>query len=225
MSHLSAPYRIVQPEQLIGKPLFSSMPADEVDLVCDAITDEIEKFCRRKFAERTHTEKFESTGTIDVFLRNPPVGSLVEIRRDGVAADLAEFQLVSADLGQLRRFGRWGSRPHWDREKSVGLEAHRDSITSDFLGYDTSGSARSILWEVDYIGGFDPIPADIVLAALAFARYRASSDAIGPYKSETIGDYSYTVQSSTIGGPESTGVAVLPFMAALARYKIDPEVR
>ena len=73
-----------------------------------------------------------------------------------------------------------------------------------------------------YTAGYSAVPNDLELAAnylAASVRQAANNGTGGPIGSETLGEYSYTLLSSSMGGMKDSGLDIGTAKAIMARYR------
>jgi hypothetical protein len=165
-------------------------------LLISAASNAIEKRCRRIFASGTVTETHSGNSLSRVWLNRPPITSITSVAVDGTALDNTDGYGwgYNADTGELfRGNGRGDMR-----------------FASVFPG--GSGNVSVV-----YVGGYATIPPDIKVACITLVKHLADgAKATGLLKSESIGDYSYTMADAMlVSMPAQT-------LALLAPYIMDP---
>lgn len=227
MSHAGAlPYLLLSPADLEKIPDFAGMDSDELDEICEAVTDEIERAVGRKFRERDYVgESYRSNGRRELRLRNPPIAdisAITEIRRivgdDTETLDLTELRVVDIENGVIYHPAGFGPRPSYDRPTGRGLD---DPAGSGFVE-DAAPGALPVLFEVDYTGGYVRLPAMVrrVARELAVAML-GRTEGLG-MESETIGSYSYRRASASAENPWA---AKVPSWEGLMTYDLRPGCR
>lgn len=163
-------------------------------------TDAIEKTAGRHFERATYTDVRDGGGEA-LILHNRPIEEITKI------LDFAEPEAPSEVQP---------SQYTLDHEAGYVLHQPRGSSGPPESWYNqwTAGARR---WEITYVGGFDPVPGDIISAALyTIEMYVKDASGGGRYASESLGDYSYSLSESALKGQ-------LPPIAmnAVMRYKDD----
>ena len=154
-------------------PGFASLSADEQAALIEVASAQIDAVCRRSLAQQTYVEKHSGINTPRVWLRNRPVVAVAEVKIYDTVLDNStdEAWTVDALTGELLRGPSWG-----DPRFNYWFPSGRNNV------------------QVTYSAGYDPIPAAVKRAAIlmiqALNDAGKSSDV---YKSESIGDYSYSL--------------------------------
>lgn len=165
----------------------------------DRASAAIEKQAKRHFEYGSYTDTRDGGGEA-LILRNRPVDEITAIRD---FANPNEPVIVNAEKYTLYREAGYvvnatrGSGIPWPHES--------------WYAHWPDGYRR---WEVTYKGGFDPVPGDIVQAALFTVELYYNDRSGGAYQSESLGDYSYTLSESAIkmGLPASAQAIVERYM-------------
>lgn len=170
---------VTEAELVAARPDLAGNP--DLPALIAAATAAIEGFCGRPLALGTYSDAFTlDYPTRAVWLRVAPVASITSVAIDGLAVDPSGYTLISPATGELARGGPC-SRNAWPPG------ARRLTVT--------------------YTAGYDPIPADLKRAAIAWVV--DATQAPGRITSERIGDYQYTLAGD--------GPSVRPFVASLLR--------
>jgi hypothetical protein len=160
---------------------------DLQDLIDDA-NAAIEARCNRIFSQTTFTEIHDGQNLSRVWLRNPPILSVTSITIDGQDVDntFGDSWCFRSGSGELVR--------------GNGQDDPRFAAT-----FPRGNQNVSVVYE----GGYSPMNGAVRRAALILVKHLALSTRVtGMYRSESFGDYSYT-----IGEPAS--VAFPPLAADL----------
>jgi hypothetical protein len=195
-------------------------PDGQYDALCDAAGRAVEAYCKRAFEQATVVEYYCGTGTRAIALRRRPVLSVTEVRYDpkaywgnlatsfdstSVLAKGDDWALDTNDTGLLVRVtGDW---PEYPRRREW-FRLARD-LAPNF------GDVK-----VTYTGGYDPVPADVKLAAAMLVTRSAQLLQFGgPLESERLGEWSYTILN-----PRHPGTApdLASVRALLAKYRESP---
>jgi hypothetical protein len=160
---------------------------DLQDLIDDA-NAAVDMRCNRTFAVTTYTEAHDGENGPRVWLRNPPILSITSVTINGTALDntFGDAWTFSPGSGELLR-GNGQDDPRF----APWFPKGRQNVVTV------------------YNGGFSPLPGAVRRATLVLVKHLAAATKVtGMFRSESIGDYSYT-----IGDPES--VAFPPLAAEL----------
>lgn len=156
-------------------------------LLISAASNAIEKRCRRVFAQATLTETYSGSGHGRVWLNRPPISSITSVSVDGVALDNTNGDAWSyvSETGELRR----------------GTSRYAGGFASDDI-------------DVVYVGGYASIPPDIKVACITLVKHLADgARQTGLLKSESIGDYSYTMADGMLASmPPQTLALLAPYI-------------
>lgn len=151
---------------LIGRADLASM----ITLVSDLVETEV----GRPLSQATLTDElYDGGGLPRIWLRRTPVSSVTAVKINGTALDNTDGEAwtIQAQTGRL----------------TLGPGSDDSTFAPRF----PRGSGNVA---VSYVGGPSPIPERVKRACLAMLKYAV--DAVrrsGNYKSESIGDYSYTL--------------------------------
>lgn len=141
-------------------------------------------YCNRRFAATTYTSAiYTGQGFRDLFMRQYPINSITTIIID----DTTEFPSGSSTLAELDFY--------------IDTDAAGNIINT---GIWPSGDPQNIV--ITYNAGFSTIPSDLQLAAIALISLRWLSKGIESYKSEKIGNYSYTLKDIMENNPFGDGM-------------------
>jgi len=194
-------------------------PDARYDALCEAAGIAVEGFCKRRFERETITEYHTGKNTRFITLRRRPVVSITSVSYDrdgnfGVPTDSfdstclleagADYALDSRDTGLLIRVnGTWNELPV--------------RFGSEYLSVDRAPNWGEI--EVVYVGGYDPIPADLRLAVAQVVTQSARLVTVGGnLVEERLGDWSYKLDPrAVLAMPELGSVRQI-----LARYREIP---
>jgi hypothetical protein len=142
----------------------------------------IEEFCNRTFAyAQDLTEAYDGTDTARIWLKRPPVVTVSSVVLNGQPIDYADGYAwtVNPDTGELRRGPPWGD--------------------VRFCARFPRGLQNVV---VTYTGGFPQTPPRVKRAAVILVKHLADgSKTTGLYKGETIGPYSYQLNTDDGGLP------------------------
>ena len=184
---------------------------DQLDnFIIPALTSFTERYCNRIFTKATYTAEEIDGGDRVVFIKNPPINSVSEIRIDGDAVDSDHYRV-------LKSYIRFATTP-----------ARLDPFLT---------TSETII-EVDYDGGFDPVPQDVLnglikwsydqmLDAEADASGSGSTDELKRFSAGSVTveyrDPSATKATST-GGSTSRNVVSAPdyMIDVLQYYRLTP---
>ena len=141
-------------------------------------------YCNRRFAATAYTSaKYTGQGFRDLFMRQYPINSITTI----VIDDTTEFPSGSDTLADLGFY--------------IDTDAAGNIINT---GIWPSGDPQNIV--ITYNAGHAVIPSDLQLAAIALVSLRWLKKGTEPYKSEKIGNYSYTLQDVMEDNPFGDGM-------------------
>lgn len=154
--------------QFIG---FPSSDDALMQVLLDRASADVENYTKRRFEIQSYTEEFNG-GNDSLILDNYPVISITSIRdfadpNNPVTVDSSTYTL-------------------YPNEGHVVLSARGFGLPSTWA----FGIRR---WEVNYSAGFNTIPLDITQAVLFSVSSWYNNRDGGEFRSESIGDYSYTV--------------------------------
>ena len=141
-------------------------------------------YCNRRFKSTTYASaKYNGHGFRDLFMRQYPITSITTI----VIDDTTEFPSGSSTLAELGFY--------------IDTEAYGNIINT---GIWPSGDPQNIA--ITYVAGYSSIPSDLQLATIALVSLRWNSKGTEPYKSEKIGNYSYTLKDIIENNPFGDGM-------------------
>lgn len=142
-------------------------------------------YCNRRFASTTYTSaKYNGHNFRDLFMRQYPITSITTI----VIDDTTVFPSGSSTLAELGFY--------------IDTEAAGNIINTSLW---PSGDPQNVV--ITYVAGFiTAIPSDLQLTAIALVALRWLSKGTEPYKSEKIGNYSYTLKDMDEKNPLGTGL-------------------
>jgi hypothetical protein len=204
----------------------TSTPTVQIQMLCDAMSDSVERYIGRPIEKAQRTEYYSSNGKKSIPLRVRPVWSVDEVRWDALAYyenrpdsfDSTTVQVEGVDwalhtietptndrnsTGLLVRIpGDWIERPRWrDRHKLY---------MDDQLQW---GDIK-----VTYTAGYDPIPASIKLAvSLLVKRVQVTLQKGGNLAMEKLGDHLYKLRDTDFKHPELSEVRSI-----LSKFKDVP---
>jgi len=192
----------------------------------EGVSAAIESWCGREFARATVTEFYSTNGTRTIALRRRPVSSVTSVHLDfagragqGPDTPFSSESLLAAGTDYFLDFrdaafsytgllhytsGVW---PERTRQREPGKLAQEYTPQR--------GNVK-----VTYVGGYDPIPADIQFAAaqvVAYARRNAKFGGFG-VTMERLGDHMYRVAQVSLGAAPELGSA----RQILSKYKEVP---
>lgn len=160
----------------LGPPfstVFANLPTDEQAALISTASAAVEDFCRRKFTQTTYTETYDGSGIGRIWLRQKPViaVSAVLINGDALENTYESAWHFNADTGELTR--------------SDGQDDIR------FVPWFPRGAGNI---QVTYAAGYLDIPLPVKRATILTVRYIYQlGQRTWLEKSESIGDYSYTL--------------------------------
>lgn len=192
------PETYVTPDQVAAAwPAFAKIPtAEQTDLIA-AASAAIQARVRRTLGMQTHVEVHSGRNRPRIWLRVRPVVAVSQVTVDGDPLDDSQGTAWTfvAETGELVRGDGLGD--------------------SRFAPWFPAGVGNVV---VTYAAGYDPIPADVRRATiLTVQALHAASALSGAYKSESIGDYSYTLNDGLVD-------AVPPVAARLVSRYVQDEV-
>jgi hypothetical protein len=162
-------------------PKFAKLVAQEqADLIADA-SAAVQQWCRRQILEQTYTETYDGTGLGRIWLNVRPVIAVAAVLINGDPVDntYGTAWYFKADTGELGR----GS----------GQDDRR------FQAWFPRGS-RNI--QVTYAAGYQTVPNSVKRATIFVVRWLYDSGRQSwAMSSETIGDYSYTLNPMLANAP------------------------
>lgn len=164
-------------------PAFANLPESRQQSLINVASQQIINYCRRPgFTQTSELELHDGKNTAVLWLRKRPVVGITQIIINGEVLDNSDGNAwrVNLKTGKLVRGNSWLVTP----------------------GY---GHPRFGIWwpvgtqniEVDYWAGFAAVPDPVIEATAFMAHYiynRARVTSI--YQSESLGDYSYTINST-----------------------------
>lgn len=79
-----------------------------IKLLISAVSISIEKYCNRIFIQANYEEIQDGDGTLDILVKNPPIGSVTEITEDDIVVS-SDWYVIYADEGCIKRkdSGAW----------------------------------------------------------------------------------------------------------------------
>ena len=161
-------------------PAFAQINANEQAKLIDVASDKILNFCRRPgFIQVTMNEFIDGSNSSRIWLSMRPVISVNSITINGEPVDNTNLDA-------------WGFNPKTgELWRGVGQRDNR------FSRWFASGSQNI---QVGYLAGYGQIPPQINRAAILYVRYLVEQFKIsGVYSSESIGDYSYSLNAALVG--------------------------
>lgn len=163
-----------------------------LERLINGASDTIEKYCGRKFARATLTERVKGYGTELIHLERTPVESLTSITVDGTTVSASEYRLQDADKGGVWRRGLWpwtaGTDDSVSPHPRAGFE--EDSIVVVYVGgYALAANSRT---PGTYVQPYDLEEACLQLAV---HRYRSRGRNLG-LVGEAVGNASRQYQGS-----------------------------
>lgn len=155
-------------------PGFSSLAAAEQTQLLADVTDAIETYCGRVFTGGvvSYTEYHDGANRPRIWLKHRPVVTVTSVTINGTALDNSnnDAWTVNTDTGELIR--------------GDGQDDPR------FASWFPRGTRNVV---VVYTAGFSAVPSGVQRAALAWLKTLSDVGRVGgAYKSESIGEYSYT---------------------------------
>lgn len=159
-------------------PGFAKLPEGEQSALIEAATDQIDARIRRSLAQQTYVEVHSGSNRPRIWLRNRPVLQVAEVLITGWALDNTHGDAwqFTPETGELLR-GDGLCDPRF----APWFPAGRNNV------------------RVTYSAGYDPIPAAVKRAAILVAQsIQVAGKANGAYKSESLGDYNYTLNDGLV---------------------------
>lgn len=160
---------------------------------------------------RERVRELAFTDDSSLLLERTPVVTVHEVKAGGIVATAAGYEVVDPEAGIVRLFDGLGGGIGWFDELAEWTA--------------TGGLVRSrrhtVRYEVEYTGGYDPVPFDLQGAVLEALRAFRASQAINPaLQSERLGDYAYTLaQGQASGAAVGTAMLSAGVRAAVGRYR------
>lgn len=191
---LNAERILVTPAQLLViSPVAVDLPADILEEICLAATQDVEDVLRRPVIQHdVVAEIHDGQGREYLHMRVTPVlaGSISRVlfEDDNVTAEVAsnDIKLLDPNRGILWRSDGWGQEPPWLTGLPIGITG-TGGISAD---------ATVGVIELDYTGGItrdSQLFAKMTGLAKKRAKWHVDVQKYGALKSETIGRYGYTV--------------------------------
>jgi hypothetical protein len=155
-------------------------PGEQAALIRTA-SEKIDEHCRRPFgfSAQIVTDVLDGTGRPTLWLTTRPIISVESVTIDGDALDDADGH-------------------SWTFDPYKGSIVRGPGLRDRRFGRRFPTGVRNIV--VQYYAGYDAIPARITRAAVWTVRWLHERGRVsGIFKSESIGDYSYTIADNNIG--------------------------
>ena len=152
------------------------------------VSEAIEKYCRREFASKTHTEYHDGGGFSKLLLNHRPIISVTSVH-DDLDRAFAAASLIDSD-------------DYISRDQEGIIEwLHSSSTFPSTAAYFADGQLNV---KVVYVAGYATIPSDLALACMMlvsklFTRGKQHADGI---KSEGDGVYTVIYADGLIAGDE-----------------------
>lgn len=164
---------VTEDEAAAAWPGLLKLPESErTALIADA-SAAVRDHCRRDLARAVRTEILDGRNRPRVWLSVRPVAEVLAVSINGEALDNADGEAWTVDAGTGELLRGPGRGDPW------------------FAPAFPTGKGNVV---VEYDGGFDPIPGPVKRATiLTLRRFAEAARASGVYRSESIGDYSYTL--------------------------------
>lgn len=187
---MSSPVLVTLADYKIFKAITSTGDDARLSVLLAMAEKAVENFCARKFAETTQTEYFDGLGRELLILNKRPVTAV-----SGVWVDGTGFGGYGVDA--FPASSAWTVGESWIPESYTATADNPGILRALVLGGWPCGQKNI---KVTYTAGFATIPDDLQQAIfLVTAGALALTDAGGQVRSETLGDYSYTLSD---GFPE-----------------------
>jgi uncharacterized phiE125 gp8 family phage protein len=79
-----------------------------IESLINAVSDQIENYCRRKLKERTYTdEEYDGTNSSNLLLSQFPVSSVTDVKIDDISIASSEYKLRKGTGGLVRLNSEW----------------------------------------------------------------------------------------------------------------------
>jgi uncharacterized phiE125 gp8 family phage protein len=79
-----------------------------IESLINAVSDQIENYCRRKLKEQTYTdEEYDGTNSASLLLSQFPVSSITSVKIDDVLIDSSEYKLRKSTGILIRKNSTW----------------------------------------------------------------------------------------------------------------------
>lgn len=154
-----------------------------------------ERYCNTRFKKRFALSLTLSGATFELLDVGSPIIAVTSVTAGGVLLASTDYQVLK-ERGQLYRAAGWS-----DASSAQVQGINNVVVVGDF--------------------GYDPIPHEVVEAALMLLRIRGSRAGGEGIRAERIGDYSYERAGPMPGAPD-TGAGDMP---EEVRHLLDPYVR
>lgn len=172
-------------------------PDGRADLAIEDVSSRVERYCGRKFAQATQTEKLQGKGSLYLLPSRWPVTAITSATIDGDAVALADLSIVGYEGDDARAIYYANG---WPRPMLVA-----NDLTSDLI----ASEERNIT--LAYTGGYTTIPAEVKLVVIHEALLRLSdAGAAGLLRERMPGGWDQTYdRSDTAGGLSARSRAIL----------------
>jgi hypothetical protein len=140
----------------------------------DSVSAEIETICYRKFNADDYTETFDGNGTTELYLNQFPINTVTTVEY-GTPFDVANNPRIEIESDE------------YVIDSNIGM-----------LEFLFSSAEKNQYFKISYNAGYTTIPADLNLIATKWVETSFNNTKVnGNYKSEKLGDYSYTVMTNS----------------------------
>jgi hypothetical protein len=159
---------------------FSALATDEKTALIDVVSSAIAQHAGREFQSTTYTEYHDGKNRPRLWLRHTPVISITSVSINGTALDNTDGTAWTIDL-----------------ESGELLYGTGDNGDPAFNPWFPIGKKNIV---VVYAAGYAAIPADVKRAAILWMQAISGQHQAGggAYKSESLGDYSYTLADPSL---------------------------
>ena len=155
--------------------------------VVTAVSEAIERYCRRTFATASYTERIDGSGTPSIFVKNAPITAIASIKLysgttlgSAMTSTLYLFDAASA-AGEIRLVDSEETRIFLDPLSGMSVHGASQYTSRWPIGH------RNV--EVAYTGGYSAVPNDLKFIAhemvddriaMIGANRAVSAESLGP---------------------------------------------
>ena len=180
-------------ELLAYLPQLADVPTASVQAMLNVATDIAQRYCNRQFESACVVERHSINCKNRYYLRRTPICNI-----DRVTVISLDTPVLADSQGYVTSFDSAHTNLTEDCEHlwDVGYKANPANgiiEVTDNIGYASSGLHRSYLIQFEYTGGYEQIPSMLKYAVAQVVEQMYSRSKTDPvFRSEKIGDYSYT---------------------------------